>query len=84
MRPASAQEGLLSRVPNPEHAALLRQLQQFAPEASQEDLLRALHTHILQQAQLQQRASAPVISQPGEDPRSPTTFPALPLPPSPA
>ena len=78
MRPASAQEGLLSRVPNPEHATLLRQLQQFAPEASQEDLLRALHTHILQQAQLQQRASAPVISQPGGDPRSPTTLPAFP------
>ncbi len=59
VRPASAQEGLLSRIPNPEHAALLQQLQQFAPEASPEDLLRALHTHILQQAQLQQRNSAP-------------------------
>lgn len=59
VRPASAQEGLLSRIPNPEHAALLQQLQQFAPDASPEDLLRALHTHILQQAQLQQRNSAP-------------------------
>ncbi len=58
-RPASAQEGLLLRISNPEHAALLQQLQQFAPEASPEDLLRALHTHILQQAQLQQRNSAP-------------------------
>ena len=59
VRPASAQEGLLSRIPNPEHVAILQQLQQFAPEASNEDLLRALHTHILQQAQLQQRNSAP-------------------------
>ena len=56
VRPPSVQEGLLSRLPNPEHAALLQQLQQFAPEASNEDLLRALQTHIMQQAQ--QRASA--------------------------
>ena len=72
LRPVSAQEGLLSRIPNPEHAALLQQLQQFAPEASNEDLLRALHTHILQQAQLQQRNSAPT-AQNGELP-APTTF----------
>lgn len=65
-RPVSAQEGLLSRIPNPEHAALLQQLQQFAPEASHEDLLRALHTHILQQAQLQQRNSAPPAAQNGQ------------------
>lgn len=65
-RLGSGQDGLLSRVPNPEHAALLQQLQQFAPEASNEDLLRALHTHILQQAQLQQRASAQQAPQNGE------------------
>ena len=66
VRPSSAQEGLLSRIPNPEHAALLQQLQQFAPEASNKDLLRALHTHILQQAQLQQRNSAPATPQNGQ------------------
>ena len=64
VRPPSVQEGLLSRLPNPEHAALLQQLQQFAPEASNEDLLRALQTHIMQQAQ--QRASATQAAQTGE------------------
>ena len=73
-RPAGAQEGLLSRVSNPEHAALLQQLQQFAPEASHEDLLRALHTHILQQAQLQQRNSAPA-AQNGQRPPAFCSFP---------
>ena len=64
VRPPSVQDGLLSRLPNPEHAALLQQLQQFAPEASNEDLLRALQTHIMQQAQ--QRAAATQAAQTGD------------------